>query len=410
MGMEQNFKLAVKSLMSSKARAILTMLGIIIGVAAVIIITSLGNGMQTMMNEQFEKIGTNLVQVMVMGRGPGSSRTAEPEDMAELVEQYPDVLSGVTPYVSVNTSVRSGAEKFKRTQVYGVSEDFADMDAAFGEELAQGRYIKYLDVTRRSTVCVIGEYINQTAFGGDGLGKSIQIGGVPYTVVGILSGGSYALEEGGPSDYVYIPYTNAGKISDSTEVSLYMFSCAGQDSANAGKALIENKLYSIYQTADAYYVMTSAEQIQSLNMMISVLMMVLVAIAAISLLVGGIGIMNIMLVSVSERTREIGIRKSLGAKRKDIRLQFIIEAGTTSALGGLIGVVLGMVVAFVAGVVLSGMMTSMMGGSGTTFQAVPTQGAVAIAFGVSVGIGVLFGYLPANKAAKMNPIDALRYE
>ena len=157
MGMEQNFKLAVKSLMSSKARAILTMLGIIIGVAAVIISTSLGNGMQTMRNEQFEKIGTNLVQVMVMGRGPGSSRTAEPEDMAELVEQYPDVLSGVTPYVSVNTSVRSGAEKFKRTQVYGVSEDFADMDAAFGEELAQGRYIKYLDVTRRSTVCVIGE-------------------------------------------------------------------------------------------------------------------------------------------------------------------------------------------------------------------------------------------------------------
>ena len=188
MGMEQNFKLAVKSLMSSKARAILTMLGIIIGVAAVIIITSLGNGMQTMMNEQFEKIGTNLVQVSVWGRGPGSSRTAEPEDMAELVAQYPDVLSGVTPYISVSTSVRSGTEKFKRTQVYGVSEDFADMDAAFGEELAQGRYIKYLDVTRRSTVCVIGEYINQTAFGGDGLGKSIQIGGVPYTVVGILSG------------------------------------------------------------------------------------------------------------------------------------------------------------------------------------------------------------------------------
>ncbi len=156
--------------------------------------------------------------------------------------------------------------------------------------------------------------------------------------------------------------------------------------------------------------MTSAEQIQSLNMMISVLMMVLVAIAAISLLVGGIGIMNIMLVSVSERTREIGIRKSLGAKRKDIRLQFIIEAGTTSALGGLIGVVLGMVVAFVAGVVLSGMMTSMMGAAEQRSRLYPRRGAVAIAFGVSVGIGVLFGYLPANKAAKMNPIDALRYE
>ena len=408
MGMEQNFKLAVKSLMSSKARAILTMLGIIIGVAAVIIITSLGNGMQTMMNEQFEKIGTNLVQVMVMGRGPGSSRTAEPEDMAELVEQYPDVLSGVTPYVSVNTSVRSGAEKFKRTQVYGVSEDFADMDAAFGEELAQGRYIKYLDVTRRSTVCVIGEYINQTAFGGDGLGKSIQIGGVPYTVVGILSGGSYALEEGGPSDYVYIPYTNAGKISDSTEVSLYMFSCAGQDSANAGKALIENKLYSIYQTADAYYVMTSAEQIQSLNMMISVLMMVLVAIAAISLLVGGIGIMNIMLVSVTERTREIGIRMAIGARKRDIIGQFLVEASVVSCCGGVIGIVLGCFLSAVLGNLLLAKTQNSYMPTVEQFTVLPSAGLVIGAFLFSALLGIIFGLYPANKASNLQPVDALR--
>ena len=138
------------------------------------------------------------------------------------------------------------------------------------------------------------------------------------------------------------------------------------------------------------------------------MMVVLVAIAAISLLVGGIGIMNIMLVSVTERTREIGIRKSLGAKRRDIRGQFIIEAGTTSAIGGVLGIGVGIGLAQVAGTLIGGMMTA--GISGASFSAVPTLGSVGMAFGVSVGIGILFGYLPANKAAALNPIDALRYD
>ena len=143
-----------------------------------------------------------------------------------------------------------------------------------------------------------------------------------------------------------------------------------------------------------------------MNAMMGTMMAVLVAIAAISLLVGGIGIMNIMLVSVTERTREIGIRKSLGAKRKDIRGQFIIEAGTTSAIGGVLGILVGI---GLAGSLIGGMMTSSMGG-GSTFSAVPNLSSVAVAFGVSVGIGILFGYLPAKKAAALNPIDALRYE
>ena len=140
-------------------------------------------------------------------------------------------------------------------------------------------------------------------------------------------------------------------------------------------------------------------------------MAVLVAIAAISLLVGGIGIMNIMLVSVTERTREIGIRKSLGAKRRDIRRQFIIEAGTTSALGGLVGILFGYLMAVAVGSLFGGMLVESLGAaSGVTFNATPTLGAILVSFGVSVGIGMLFGYLPANKAAKLNPIDALRYE
>jgi len=142
--------------------------------------------------------------------------------------------------------------------------------------------------------------------------------------------------------------------------------------------------------------------------MMNTMMIVLVAIAAISLLVGGIGIMNIMLVSVTERTREIGIRKSLGAKQKDIRGQFVIEAGTTSAVGGVLGIVFGLLLARAATIAVGAIMSSSM--NGITFSAVPTLSDIAVSFGVSVGIGVLFGYLPANKAAKLNPIDALRYD
>ena len=159
-----------------------------------------------------------------------------------------------------------------------------------------------------------------------------------------------------------------------------------------------------------FYIQTMAEQVAMINSMMGVAMAVLVAIAAISLLVGGIGIMNIMLVSVTERTREIGIRKSLGAKRRDIRRQFVIEAGTTSAIGGLLGIGFGCLMATAIGALMGGMLVEAMGVSGITFNAAPTFGAIAVSFGVSVGIGVLFGYLPANKAAKLNPIDALRYD
>ena len=187
------------------------------------------------------------------------------------------------------------------------------------------------------------------------------------------------------------------------------FSSTSKDTAATAKGIIENRLYKTFQSSDYYFVMTSAEMMDAMNAMMGTMMAVLVAIAAISLLVGGIGIMNIMLVSVTERTREIGIRKSLGAKRKDIRGQFIIEAGTTSAIGGVLGILVGIGLASLAGSLIGGMMTSSMGG-GSTFSAVPNLSSVAVAFGVSVGIGILFGYLPAKKAAALNPIDALRYE
>ena len=409
MNFGQSFRLALKSLMTSKMRALLTMLGIIIGVGAVIVITSLGNGMQNMMNEQFEKLGANLVQVQLFMYG-GDSRSVDPDDMYELVDKYPQYISGVTPYVSAQLAVRQGSEDFERTSIYGVGETFLNERGATmsGQNLGKGRFISYIDAARYQNVCVIGAYLEEEAFQGDALGKQLSIGGEHFTVIGVLEKNS-DMSEGSGDDIIYLPYTTALRLSGSADASIYMFTSTSKDTAATSKGIIENRLYKTFQSSDYYFVMTSAEMMDAMNAMMGTMMAVLVAIAAISLLVGGIGIMNIMLVSVTERTREIGIRKSLGAKRKDIRGQFIIEAGTTSAIGGVLGILVGIGLASLAGSLIGGMMTSSMGG-GSTFSAVPNLSSVAVAFGVSVGIGILFGYLPAKKAAALNPIDALRYE
>ena len=233
---------------------------------------------------------------------------------------------------------------------------------------------------------------------------------MPYTVIGVLSKSGDS-SEGSADDVIYIPYENAQRMGAGTMMmgtdEMFLLTSTNRDTASTAKGIVEKRLYKTYQSSDYYMVMTSAEMMDSMNAMMNTMMIVLVAIAAISLVVGGIGIMNIMLVSVTERTREIGIRKSLGAKQKDIRGQFVIEAGTTSAVGGVLGIVFGVLLAKAATVVVGGIMGSM---NGVTFSATPSLPDVAISFGVSVGIGILFGYLPANKAAKLNPIDALRYD
>ena len=416
MNVTQSFKLALKSLRTSKMRAFLTMLGIIIGVAAVIIIISLGNGLTRMVEQRVEKLGVTQIMAYTFGMGDGTTGNVTPQEIYDLVEGHPDVFEGVTPWVSAGEGVRRGDTQLKKTAITGVSEAMYRPAAGTtldGDTLGEGRFLQYVDVQQRKNVCVIGAYVEQEAFRGDALGRELLIGGVPYTVVGVMAQSQTTMEEGGRDDLAYVPYENAMQLSGSGFVSLYQLTARTRDTVEQARELLRDLMVQKFPDPDAeyneYMITTMLEQVQQINAMMGVAMAVLVAIAAISLLVGGIGIMNIMLVSVTERTREIGIRKSLGAKRRDIRWQFIIEAGTTSAAGGLLGIGLGCLVASGIGSVLGGTLAQSMGG-GITFSATPTPMAVAVSFGVSVGIGVLFGYLPANKAAKLNPIDALRYD
>ena len=412
MNVGQSFRLAIKSLLTSKARALLTMLGIIIGVAAVIVIVSLGTGMQTYMNSQFEQVGVNLIQVMVYEQ-PGN-RTADADDFYELAEKYPQYIDSVTPALTISGVVRHGADEYERTSVTGVSETVYNPETSQtvnGEQLEDGRFLSYVDVERNQHVCVVGSYLNEVMFGGRGVGQSLTIGGVPFTVIGTMRETADSAEGSG-DDFIYVPYGLAPQLNGTaggSGMSGYLVASTSEDTSSAAKGVIESMLFRIYEDSSWYQVITMAEMMSMMDSMLGVLMTILIVIAAISLVVGGIGIMNIMLVSVTERTREIGIRKSLGAKRRDIRRQFIIVAGTTSAIGGLLGIAFGCLVAMGVGTLIGGMVASQMGG-GATFAATPTVSAVAVSFGVSVGIGVLFGYLPANKAACLNPIDALRYE
>ncbi len=231
----------------------------------------------------------------------------------------------------------------------------------------------------------------------------LSYSGTPYTVVGVLSEISDSTDESGSDNLVLIPYTNAAKMSFMGSISSYTFNAADEDSVTAAKAAIESALYEFYQDDSAYTVVAMSEMLDTMNQMIDILVTVLAGIAAISLVVGGVGIMNIMLVSVSERTREIGIRKSLGARQRDILFQFVIEAGVTSAIGGILGILFGYLLSAAATAVIA---TAMQ----VDMTVAPTAGSILMAFGISVAIGVVFGYLPARKAARLNPIDALHYD
>ena len=248
-------------------------------------------------------------------------------------------------------------------------------------------------------VCVIGAYVADELYGSaeKAYGETIKVNGYAFQIVGVVEQQDDDLEEGGTDDFLFMPYSCAIKMARNASINNYTFTIRDLSAATEGKTLIENFLYEKFKNEDLYTVTAMSEMLDSLNSMIAMVSAGLGGIAGISLLVAGVGVMNIMLVSVTERTREIGIRKALGAKRSVIMQQFVIEAAVTSSLGGVIGILLGSIATSTIGA-LAGL------------TATPTPMAVIVSFSVSVGIGLLFGYMPASRAAKLNPIDALRSE
>jgi len=394
---------ALKNIASNKFRTLLTMLGIIIGIMAVMIIVGLGNGLTQSMRASVSSMGMNLLQVNVFGP---RARNVSVDEMYRITEERPDLFSGISPIVNMDrtsSAVKVGTKNYSQTSVIGISETYAGMT---GTKIAEGRGIQYVDCAEYKRVCVVGDYIARVAYGGNAIGQTLKLGPDQFTIIGVAAAevSDPSLQEGSSDDYVYIPYTTAQRVARSSNVSAYGVTTVTEAQVAEGKAVLEAGLQELTHSEDSYFVTSLSEVLNTFSSMIGMVVSVLTVIAAISLLVGGIGIMNIMMVSVAERTREIGIRKALGAKERTILALFVTEAATTSALGGLIGIILGYGVSAAA----SPLVAAVMGDTNMTIS--PSAGSVAVAFGVSVGIGILFGYLPAKRAARLNPIEALRYD
>ena len=398
---KETFKQAVQNVLSNKVRTFLTMLGIIIGVMAVIVIVGLGNGMTNMMQDFYSDMGSDILAVNVM---TASTRSVEVNDVYKIINEKPEYYKGLSPIASAGgDTLRVAGEKYRRTGINGVNEDYMTIN---NYKVAKGRGIQYTDLIDNKNICVIGDYVDRKIFGGNGLGSTLKVGASEYRIVGVLEGRSKPASqyEGGNDDIVLVPYTTLMSVNNTSSVSQYYVVLQDADHSDEAQEFLQSRLKKLVSKDDYVYVMSLSAAMKQMSSMINVMVGVLTAIAGISLLVGGIGIMNIMLVSVTERTREIGIRKAMGAKEKTILAQFVTEAATTSAFGGTLGIVLGYIVSAIANQVLP-MFTD-----GMDITVSPSFNSIVAAFGISVFIGVLFGYLPAKRAARLNPIDALRYD
>ena len=390
--MLQSFKLALKSIWGNKMRSFLTMLGIIIGVAAVIILVSIVNGYMGSMVENFTSMGVNRITVNVTNL---ASRSLDVDDMYAFYEENSALFAQMSPTVNVSTSVKNGTDEMDSTTVAGYGEEYLEL---MSYELEAGRNLSYADIMSRQKVCIIGAYVAQELYGStaSALNQTIKIGGYSFKVVGIVEAQDESdFDDGGTDDFVWLPYSVAVKMSRNAVISSYTFASRDTDLTEDCTQAIKDFLYETFKSDDYYRVTAMSSLLDSLNEQIAMMSAMLGGIAGISLLVAGVGVMNIMLVSVTERPREIGIRKSLGANKGVIMQQFVIEAAVTSSLGGIIGIIIG------------GAATAAVGAA-MGITATPTPVAVIVSFSVSVGIGLIFGYMPANRAANLNPIDALR--
>ncbi len=386
----QCLKMAMSAILANKMRAFLTMLGIIIGVLSVTVLVAIGQGSTSEITSRITSLGTNLITVR------NNARRVVQLDLDD-IESLRGVggVGQVAPVISSSLTLKAGINTYEAT-VYGTTEGY---DVIRNYELSTGRFITASDVENRNSVCVIGVEVADELFAQRNvIGESIRIDGRAYTVVGLFS--EMGSSEGSSLDaMVFIPFSIAQRSFRNTTISTFYASADSDSDEDIERAVetLEAFMFEKTQNEDYYTVTSQSQLLETMSEISNTLSLMLAGIAGISLLVGGIGIMNIMLVSVSERTREIGIRKAIGAQKLDIMLQFLIEAVSISLLGGLIGLGLGY---FVVNVVSPAINITM----------VMSSGVATLSVVFSVLVGVIFGLYPANKAASLLPIEALRYE
>ena len=391
----ETVKMAFKAIWGNKVRSFLTMLGVIIGVMSVTVLMAIGQGTTSSVTDSISSMGTNMISVTIQTRRFGfgmnkSSRSSsakgtvilKAEDVLALKDN--EYIQYVSPTVSGSLTVKAGSTN-TTASIMGVYPDYANIVST---ELASGRYIIDADVENRSAVCVIGPDLAEDLFGNTNVvGNTLHVNGRMFKIVGVLEGTSSTL---------VLPFTLAQRMLESTSITSFYVSATDSTVVSAAQTAVERFLYKKYQDDSTYSIMNQEEMLAAMEETAGTLSLMLGGIAGISLLVGGIGIMNIMLVSVTERKREIGIRKAIGAKRRNILLQFLIESVVLSGMGGLLGLLLGYG--------LMHLLESYMGMSVTA-----SAGVAQLAMGFSMFVGVVFGLYPANKASKLKPIDALHY-
>ncbi len=414
MNLVESVRIALRALSANKLRSALTMLGIIIGVGAVITLVSAGKGVENYVTSQFQSIGTNLLFVMPgrldQGGPPHRRRSGQPLTMgdAEAIADpfnVPDAIA-VAPELSRFATVTRG-KKEAFPQVRGITPEYEQV-RNWHPQL--GTFITEEQVAAHARVAVLGTSVVKRLFDENEypLEQTIRINNIPFRVIGVMEerGGSGFGDE---DNAVFVPITTAQtrlfpsrSVSGDYQVSVIIVQAASEDRMAAAQKQITELLRERHRIAflddDDFTVINQADLISVFGEITGVLTLFLGAIAAISLLVGGIGIMNIMLVSVTERTREIGLRKAVGAKRRDILLQFLIEAMVLSTIGGIVGIMLGALGAQAISQLAEGL------------RATVTLDSVLLATGFSAAVGLFFGIYPATRAARLNPIEALRYE
>lgn len=399
MQFNQIISMALRSLQANKVRSFLTMLGVIIGVASVILLVSVGSGLQKYISNQLEGIGSNLILIVPgkldlkkvsQGGGPTAGLLTSKltsKDAKDLVSNS-SFIKAAAPGTTAQAAIKYGTEKMF-SQVVGITANYPEI---MNSPLALGEHFTETDDRGGRRVAVIGSEVAKTLFKSDDpLNKKISIGDTKFTVIGVLNSRGLG---GASEDHVVIPITVAMRIFNQQKVQVIY--AQANNAEQVDQAIAEAKTILLNRlTEDDFTILTQKDILGAVSSILGTLTVALGGIAAISLIVGGIGIMNIMLVSVTERTHEIGLRKALGATPNVILMQFLIEAIVLSAGGGIIGILIGG------------------GGALLLSSVIPSQvtfWAVLLAFSVSFIIGIIFGVMPARKASRMSPIEALRYE